>query len=102
MRLMFERIRVALRVLWDGEEVFYEEVRRRLKQNRDIEYLKMMETVRLAKKERDIALETMQLLAEESIQAIKILEKDLAKHKSKDPLDSLLSLHRSKKDDFPN
>lgn len=102
MRLMFERIRVALRVLWDGEEVFYEEVRRRLKQNRDIEYLKMMETVRLAKKERDIALETMQLLAEESIQAIKILEKDLAKHKSKDPLDGLLSLHRSKKDDLPN
>lgn len=103
LETMFERIRVALRVLWDGEEVFYEEVRRRLKQNRDIEYLKMMETVRKATQERDLALKTMQLLSEEAILAITQLEKDIAKYKKQqDPLDGLLSLHRTKKDDLPN
>ena len=76
---LFERIRVAVRVLFDGEEVFYEEVRRRLKQDRDIEYLKMMETVRLASRERDLALETMKIVSEEAVQAITLLEKDIAK-----------------------
>ena len=101
---LFERIRVAVRVLFDGEEVFYEEVRRRLKQERDIEYLKMMETVRLASRERDLALETMKIVSEEAVQAITLLEKDIAKFKrqQKDPFDGLLSLHRTKKDDLPN
>ena len=101
---LFERIRVAVRVLFDGEEVFYEEVRRRLKQDRDIEYLKMMETVRLASRERDLALETMKIVSEEAVQAITLLEKDIAKFKrqQKDPFDGLLSLHRTKKDDLPN
>lgn len=101
---LFERIRVAIRVLFDGEEVFYEEVRRRLKQDRDIEYLKMMETVRLASRERDLALETMKIVSEEAVQAITLLEKDIAKLKrqQQDPFDGLLSLHRTKKDDLPN
>ena len=101
---LFERIRVAARVLFDGEEVFYEEVRRRLKQDRDIEYLKMMETVRLASRERDLALETMKIVSEEAVQAITLLEKDIAKFKrqQQDPFGGLLSLHRTKKDDLPN
>jgi len=104
LKTMFERIRVAYRVLFDGEEVFYEEVRRRLKQNRDIEYLKMMETVRLATQERDLAVQTMKLVANESLQAITLLEKDIAKFKQQqqDPFDGLLSMHRTTKDDLPN
>ena len=111
LKIVFERIRVALRVLWDGEEVFYEEIRKRIKGVRDLEYLAMIEqnqqTAKIARdaiKERDLAVETMHMVTNDALKVIKELEKQIAntQNKAKDPFDGLLSLHRPNKDDLPN
>jgi hypothetical protein len=106
---MFKRIRIAFRVLWRGEEAIYAVVQERIKQNRDIEYLKMMQENRLAlsakdqaNKERDSAVDAMHMVASDALMTIKNLEAALAKKTGDQTLDRFLSLHRKKKDDLPD
>lgn len=97
------------KVLWHGEEAVYAVVRERIKQDRDIEYLKMMQENRLAlaakdqaDKERNFAVEAMHMVANDALLTIRNLEAALAKKSSNQTLDGLLSLHRNNKDDLPN
>ena len=109
MGVLLERLRIALRVLWHGEEALYAVVRQRLKQDRDIQYLKMMEENRRALaaqaaaiKERDFAVNAMHAVANDALLTIKELEAALVKQSKEQTLNGLLSLHRGNKDDLPN
>ena len=102
------RVKLAWNVLWHGTEAVYRPIRRELKRARDVQYFKMMqENLKFkqerdfARKERDDAINTMHLIANDALKTIKELESALAKSKE-NPLDSLLSLHRGSKDDLPN
>jgi len=108
MREVLKRLKLAWNVLWSGTEAVYRPIRQEIKKARDVQYFKMMQEAHRAKqekdaaiKERDNAISTMHLIANDALRTIKELESALVS-KKESSLDSLLSLYPSTKDDLPN